>query len=469
MGKIVGAYILPHPPIMIEEIGGKESQKVLHTIKALQKVSERIAIQSPDTIIIITPHGSMFGDAMNLAMEEILAGNFGRFGAPGLKYRFENDVGLADKIIDEADKEGVYCIPFTKEMAKTYRTGYELDHGALVPLHFIEKNNKNVKLVHITYSGLPIADHYKLGMAIKKSVDSSDRNVVIIASGDLSHRLTFDAPAGYDERGKEYDKYYLDIVKKGDVNTFLSIDKEFIEAAGECAYRSTAVLFGCFDKCEIKGEILSYEGPFGVGYGVAEIYRTGGGEAESCLDRFTKNETDELNNIRKNEDSYVKLARMTLENRIRFGKKTEIPDDLPQDMLEKRAGVFVSLKKGGELRGCIGTIRPTAKNVAIEIMQNTVSAGLRDTRFFPVEEDELAHLVYSVDVLGDAEKINSKDNLDPKRYGVIVRKGFRTGLLLPNLEGVNTIEDQLNIALKKAGIDENEDFELERFEVIRHY
>lgn len=469
MGKIVGAYILPHPPIMIKEIGGKESQKVYDTIKSLQKVSEKIALQNPDTIIIITPHGPMFGDAMNFAMEEVLTGSFRRFGASNLKYRFENDIELTDKIMDEADKEGVYCIPFTKGMAKTYRTGYELDHGALVPLHFIEKNNKDVKLVHITYSGLPVADHYKLGMGIKKAVDLSDRNVVVIASGDLSHRLTFDAPAGYDEIGKEYDKYYLDIVKKGDVNTFLSTDKEFIEAAGECAYRSTAVLFGCFDKCEIRGEVYSYEGPFGVGYGVAEIYWNGCDKEESCLDRFTKNETERLNNIRKNEDSYVKLARTVLENRVRFGRKIDIPDGLPSEMLEKRAGVFVSLKKGGELRGCIGTIRPTAKNVATEIMQNAVSAGLKDPRFLPVDEDELAHLVYSVDVLGDAEKIDSKDSLDPKRYGVIVRKGFKTGLLLPNLEGVNTIEDQLNIALKKAGIDENEDYELERFEVIRHY
>ena len=202
---------------------------------------------------------------------------------------------------------------------------------------------------------------------------------------------------------------------------------------------------------------------------MAEIYWNGCDKEESCLDRFTKNETERLNNIRKDEDSYVKLARTVLENRVRFSRKIDIPDGLPSEMLEKRAGVFVSLKKSGELRGCIGTIRPTAKNVATEIMQNAVSAGLKDPRFLPVDEDELLHLVYSVDVLGDAEKIDSKDSLDPKRYGVIVRKGFKTELLLPNLKGVNTIEEQLNIALKKAGIDENEDYELERFEVIRHY
>lgn len=468
MGNIVGAYLLPHPPIMIEEIGGRESQKVSDTIKSLQKVSKKIAMQNPDTILVITPHGPMFGDAMTFAMEDTLTGSFRKFGASGLKYEFKNDTSLADKIMEEADKEGVYCIPFTKEMAKTYRTGYELDHGALVPLHFISKDNKNVNLIHITYSGLPIGDHYKLGIAIRKAICSSDKDVVIIASGDLSHRLTHDAPAGYDERGKEYDKYLLDIVNRGDVSSFLSTDKKFIEAAGECAYRSVAVMFGCFDKCNIKGDIYSYEGPFGVGYGVAEISWSHWDNTESCLKEHTKRSIEGINNIRKSEDPYVRLARLTLENKVKHNRDMDIPRDLPKELLEKRAGVFVSLKKNGELRGCIGTIRPTTKSIADEIMQNAVSAGLNDPRFAPVDEVELEELVYSVDVLGEAEKIRSKKLLDPQNYGVIVRKGYRTGLLLPNLEGIDTVEEQLSIALRKAGINENENYELERFQVIRH-
>lgn len=468
MGKIVGAYLLPHPPIMIEEIGGRESQKVSDTINSLQKVSKKIASQNPDTVIVITPHGPMFGDAMCFAMEDTHTGSFGRFGAATLKYKFKNDITLADKIMEEADKEGVFCIPFTREMAKTYRADFELDHGAMVPLHFISIDNKNVSLIHITYSGLPIEDHYKLGIAIKRAIESGDRDVVIIASGDLSHRLIHGAPAGYNERGKEYDEYLLETVRRGDVSSFLSTEKGFIEAAGECAYRSLAVMYGCFDKCNLKGEIYSYEGPFGVGYGVAEITWSDCDETESRLVEHTKKVTDGISNVRKNEDSYVKLARLTLENKVKHNKETKIPHDLSKELLEERAGVFVSLKKNGELRGCIGTIKPTTKSIAHEIMQNAVSAGLNDPRFAPVEEHELDQLVYSVDVLGEAEKIYTKDLLDPKNYGVIVRKGYRTGLLLPNLEGVNTIEEQLSIALRKAGIRETENYEIERFQVIRH-
>jgi len=138
-------------------------------------------------------------------------------------------------------------------------------------------------------------------------------------------------------------------------------------------------------------------------------------------------------------------------------------------MTTRRAGVFVSLKKYGELRGCIGTIKPTTKNIAAEIIQNAISAGTRDPRFLPVEESELSELAYSVDVLGEPEPINTKDELDVKRYGVIVRSGYKSGLLLPNLEGVDTVDYQVSIALQKAGIRPGEPYKMERFEVVRHY
>lgn len=468
MGRILGAYILPHPPIMIEEIGRRDTLKVSGTVKALEEVSTKIAAQNPDTIVIITPHGPLFRDAMTFSMEERLIGSFKDFGAPNLKYDFNNDVELAEKIMKESDKEGVFCIPFTKDMAKTYRVRHTLDHGALVPLHFISRANKDFKLVHITYSGLSNEAHYKLGMAITKAIECLDRNSVIIASGDLSHRLKLDAPAGYNKRGQEFDNLYMNIVKNGDALALLSMEDELISCAGECAYKSTVVLMGCFDKCNFRGDIISYEGPFGVGYCVAELKWENCGKGKSILKEYIGNKNQHIEVIREKEDPYVRLARATLENRVKYNTKTEAPEGLPVEMIEKRAGVFVSLKKDGELRGCIGTIGPTTKNIAHEIIQNAISAGLKDPRFFPVEEDELDELIYSVDVLGEAERVKSLDELDPKRYGVIVKRGMRTGLLLPNLEGIDTVEEQISIALKKAGIRENEDYQIERFEVIRH-
>ncbi|HEY9059924.1 MAG TPA: AmmeMemoRadiSam system protein A [Pseudobacteroides sp.] len=167
-------------------------------------------------------------------------------------------------------------------------------------------------------------------------------------------------------------------------------------------------------------------------------------------------------------DPYVNIAKNALEAYVRDKKIIDVPDGLPDEMVQNAAGTFVSIKKGGELRGCIGTISPTRPNIAQEIIYNAISSGTQDPRFDEVDERELNSLTYSVDVLREPEPIQSMDQLDVKRYGVIVRSGRRSGLLLPNLEGVDTPLEQVSIALQKAGINPRSEFSLERFEVIRH-
>lgn len=173
--------------------------------------------------------------------------------------------------------------------------------------------------------------------------------------------------------------------------------------------------------------------------------------------------------MREQEDAYVQLARKTIEAYVRTGKKINVPDGLPEEMYRDRAGVFVSIKENGNLRGCIGTIGAVQTSIAEEIIENAVSASTRDPRFSPIEQDELELLTISVDVLGKMQPIDSQDELDVKRYGVVVTKGYKRGLLLPNLEGVDTVEEQIAIAKSKAGIGEKEKVQLERFEVVRHF
>ncbi len=143
------------------------------------------------------------------------------------------------------------------------------------------------------------------------------------------------------------------------------------------------------------------------------------------------------------------------------------PADLPREFLSRRAGVFVSIKKDGMLRGCIGTYLPTTGNIAEETIANAIKAATQDPRFPPVRPEELPHLEVSVDILSEPEPCTEKD-LDPKRYGVIVEKGYRVGLLLPDLEGVDTVEEQLRIAKMKAGIPPDEPCKIYRFTVERH-
>ena len=193
------------------------------------------------------------------------------------------------------------------------------------------------------------------------------------------------------------------------------------------------------------------------------------------LDLWTEKKKQENLKRRAGEDLFVQLARAGVESAVLRHKK--LPDKEiraligdADDLLNRQAGTFVSIHKNGRLRGCIGTIAPTCSCIAQEIAQNAVSASLKDPRFNEIRPDELDSLEITVDVLGETEKIDSPDQLDVKRYGVIVSKGFRRGLLLPNLDGVDTVEEQISIALQKAGLKVNEkNYQLERFEVVRHF
>jgi AmmeMemoRadiSam system protein A len=165
----------------------------------------------------------------------------------------------------------------------------------------------------------------------------------------------------------------------------------------------------------------------------------------------------------------VKLAKNTIELYIREGKVLHVrEEDLTPEMKEQ-AGVFVCLKVRGMLRGCIGSFQPTEKDVAHEVVQNAISAATQDPRFQMVHADELDDLEYSVDVLTPPELVHDSRELDPRRYGVIVRSGGRRGLLLPDLEGVDTVEYQTSIAMQKAGIPPGTPVELSRFEVKRYH
>jgi AmmeMemoRadiSam system protein A len=163
----------------------------------------------------------------------------------------------------------------------------------------------------------------------------------------------------------------------------------------------------------------------------------------------------------------VELAKQSVETYVREGKIIQPPEPLQPEMAEK-AGVFVSLKKHGRLRGCIGTYMPSCESIEIEVVINAIAAATKDPRFPPVEENELNDLTYSVDVLSPPWKVKNVSELDPKKYGVIVVSGHRKGLLLPDLEGVDTVEEQLRITRLKAGILLHEEVEIYRFEVKRY-
>ncbi|MGI6712283.1 MAG: AmmeMemoRadiSam system protein A [Bacillota bacterium] len=466
--SIVLGIISPHPPIIIPEVGKEEVKKVSETINALAKAAEMICDFDPEVVIFITPHGIVFQDAIAITVEPNLHGDFTQFGAGQVNLSCNNDLRLAEEIISTASLHNITVVPLDRHLAGKYGVKVDLDHGITVPLYYLKKQGLSCPIVPISISFFSYEDLFRFGTLIQKAVGNLGRRAVIVASGDLSHCLTLNAPAGFHPEGKEFDLTLVNLLKKGDIKGIFQLDKNLIENAGECGLRSIIMMLGAFDGYEKKTDILSYEGPFGVGYLVADVSPGEFSPEKTLVEELYRIRREAVQKIRSQESEPVALARRTLETYVQKGEIGDPPSDL-SELFSKQAGVFVSIKKHGQLRGCIGTILPVQSNVAKEIMENAISAGTRDPRFEPVGPEELDDLIYSVDILSPPEPISGIKQLDPHKYGVIVKHGNKSGLLLPNLEGIDSPQEQVDIAMRKAGIRQGEPVEMERFEVVRYY
>jgi len=453
--------VLPHPPLAIPDVGRGQEKGIAGTMAAFDDVACQIAELAPEVIVYVTPHSVLYADYFHISPGLSAKGDFSRFGAPGVCVEADYDSEFAAEVARIAAQWGIPAGSLGERDAG-------LDHGFTVPAWFINRRCGGYKALRISQSGLDHTEHYRLGQVISEAAERLDRRTVLVASADLSHKLAHDGPYGFSPEGPVFDGEIKKILDSGDFLSLLMISEALREGAGECGYNSLTIMAGCFDKRTVKARLISYECPFGVGYAVASIEP---GEADSgrgFLDQFTRASLDEARRKQEAEDEYRALARKSLEYTVENGGELPFPDRLPDELRNRKAGVFVSLHKNGRLRGCVGTISPSTRCIASEIIQNAVSAGLSDNRFEPVSAAELQYLTYKVDVLSAPEPISGVHELDVKRYGVIVTSGYKRGLLLPNLDGVDTVDEQISIARKKAGISDNAKIELERFEVVRH-
>lgn len=468
---IRNAYLTPHPPLIIPSIGRGQERGVEKTIQSMRRISREIEEIEPETIIVITPHGPLFSDGIAILYEETLEGDFARFGERQYHYSRTCDRVLIDGIVEVmTTHHGLNGALIDAEMADYYGTSEKVDHGALVPLYFIDEHYTAYNLVVITYGLMSAQDLYRVGMSIREAVERAGREVVLIASGDLSHRLKDSGPYDYNPSGPVFDRLIMEDLVGNKVLEVVGMDRQLCEEAGECGKRSVDILLGALDGWDYNAELLSYEGPFGVGYGVC-AFRELQPNGISLLPAIQQARRSQVAAAKGAEDHYVQLAREAIETYVRKGESIKFKHTRFYDEGELRAerkGAFVSIKDSGGLRGCIGTFLPTMDCLGDEIVHNAIQAATRDPRFAAIDEEELDDLTLTVDVLDKPVSIESEEELDPKRYGVIVTSGFRRGLLLPDLKGVDTVEEQLRIACNKAGIKEDEEVTMQRFTVQRH-
>ncbi|MBQ7629382.1 MAG: TTE1956 family protein, partial [Selenomonadaceae bacterium] len=407
---ILASAVVPHPPIILPEVGQGEEEKISATSNAYKEVMRRVVELDPDTIIITSPHTILYADYFHISPGESARGDMTQFRAPQVDLKINYDVEFVERLGKLAAEENIPAGTLGERSPK-------LDHGTMIPVRFLEQAGLDldkVKFLRIGLSGLNAATHYKFGQEISQVADELGRRVVFVASGDLSHKLKEDGPYGFIEEGPKFDNQVMKILGDGKFLQLLTMDNTLCKRASECGLRSFWIMAGALDRKSVKPEFLSYEGTFGVGYGVVWFEIGGEDNGRNFDDQLAKLKKYESTKRKSKEDDFVKLARLSLEFFVKNHRPLPVPENLPEELMNRRAGAFVSLHKDGSLRGCIGTIAPTTPNLASEIMQNAVSACSRDPRFSPVTIDELDELEYSVDVLGDPERVFSLDDLDVK-------------------------------------------------------
>lgn len=265
---LLQAFILPHPPIIIPEIGRGEERKIKETFEAYEKIARTIGELKPDTIILSSPHASYYGNHFHIAGGRLGEGDFGNFGAEKVSIIVEYDRELVEEILNQAD--------INKIPAQRYDDGFDtLDHGTMVPLYFINKEFQNYKLVRISLSGLTPEEHYNYGRCIRAAIDQGRKRIVYIASGDLSHVLKADGPYGYAKEGPEFDKIVTKALSEVDFKTLINLDEKLSYKAAECGLRSFIIMAGVIGDDKVEAELLSYQGTFGVGYAVASFRMDG--------------------------------------------------------------------------------------------------------------------------------------------------------------------------------------------------
>ena len=465
----VWAALMPHPPILVPEVGRGRENEARETLKGLELLVESLRDQRPDVLLVLSPHQPYAPGALFLNSAGRAAGTLAPFGAPSVTIGIACPGELYRAAADRLSALGT-------RIREGSRPDLTSDQGTLVPLYFLrqawgqdgESLPENLPPTLLASPiGLTPGEAFSLGERLALFDDSLRWG--LLASGDLSHRLTPDAPAGYSPEGRVFDAAVLEALRSADAGPLISLSPETLKAAGECGLRSVMTMLGLAGAVRGAIRVFSYEGPFGVGYCSALWEPSDAGASHGGASHGGAAHGEAPGGEASEDHPCARLARETvtrlLEGRPLPGSGTEAA---PSELWAERRACFVSIKtRSGALRGCIGTLAPSQRSLDREIIANAVSASTRDPRFPPMTREELPGVLFSVDVLSDPEPVTDLADLDPGEWGVIVSKDGRRGVLLPDLEGVDTVEEQLAIAARKAGIADLRGISVERFRVDR--
>ena len=438
---------MPHAPILVPGVGRDRLAEVAATAQAMATVSRHLLAAQPDTVVLVSPHSPRQPGAFGIWQTRKLRGSLEMFGSP------EDRVDLP---LDRAFAERLEATAARRELRTWQITGQPLDHGAVVPLCYLVAAGWKgpTVILSLNYPGDGGLD--ELGEVIAATALELNRRTAVIASGDMSHRLTASAPSGFHPEAHRFDESFIALLRKGAYRDVQRIDASLQEMAAEDVADSTVVALAASHYRTDGHAVLSYEGPFGVGYGVAIL-------SEPAATGQPGAATERAGRILSHFADLPAVARGAVE--AEFRGRSKPPPYQAAGELTERHGVFVTVRTDqGELRGCRGSLQPVEDNLVQETWHNAVATAFHDYRFPPVTAAELPRLRFSVTVLGELEPVASPEALDPAIYGVLVSAADgRKGVLLPAIAGIDSVEQQLAIARRKAGIAPDEGISIQRF------
>ena len=426
------ACVVPHPPIVIPEVGHGREREAAATLEGFHALARELEGIEPEVLVVLSPHAPR-RRGLTLISASSYRGDLGDFGAPRVSLAF-----------DAAPEWSRFHGQLSGRLPLSVLKGEEvaLDHGAMVPLAMLKESLGSPALILANPTGMTAPEAFEAGKLLREA--PPEGRWALLASGDLSHRLAADGPYGLHPDGALFDRAVCDALRDSSASPLQVLPEKIIDNAGQCGLQSVLFFLGLTAGDPVV--LHSYEAPFGVGYATAGW---------------------------RNLPSPVSLVRCNLKTLLSTGRPRNSADArrrFPDSLLWSGPGAcFVSLKtREGRLRGCIGTLSPVTFSLGEEILRNSVLAASSDPRFQPVSDQEWGTLSVSVDVLGPLEPVDSEAELDPSQWGVVVARGDRKGVLLPDLPGVETVARQLAIAREKAGIPTGVDCQLFRFSVTRY-
>ncbi len=437
------AVLMPHAPVLVPAVRGTSGKRAAASVEAMAEAARRVVKAGPEALVVISPHTPRRRGAFGIWAGGRVSGSLAQFGAPGAAVDLPADEKLAEMIVEEAKSRGLKIWRLREN---------DLDHGAVMPLwHLAEAGWHGPTVVMgLNYPGE--GGLAEMGAAIATAGRRAGRQLAVLASGDMSHRLQAGAPEGFHPRAKEFDCAFIECLRAGDYRKLLNFDLELQGLAAEDAVGSTVVAAAAANWDATGHGVLSYEGPFGVGYGVAILHRAPPEMAPTGSKGGSR-------------QGLGWVAWRSIETALRGGEGR--PDVPTEGILGERHGVFVTLcGPGRELRGCVGTLKPKFGNLVEETWHVARDAAFRDGRFAPVAMAELAELRCEVSVILGLKEVASPAELDAARYGVVVTADDgRRGVLLPAVPGIETVKEQLAVARCKGGIGGSEPVRLQRFAV----